>query len=115
MKLTTQPLFSAEVNSSWKCPDAFSVQRALSCTPANLFRHCEFEKLKKRLQVFPIPVPGKFSDELTAIRFVALGARVSGSSSRGQRSWCSWEHENTTERVVTGQFVELLCTAKPPW
>jgi len=73
MKLTTQPLFSAEVNSSWKRPGASSVQCSLSSTPANLFRHYEFGNLKKRLHVFPIPGPGKFSDELTANRFVALG------------------------------------------
>jgi hypothetical protein len=73
MKLATQPLFSAEVNSSWKCPGAFSVQCSLSSTPSNLFLHYESGNLKKRLQVFPIPGPGKFSDELTASRFVALG------------------------------------------
>jgi hypothetical protein len=64
MKLTIKPLFSADVNSSWKRLYASSVHCSLSDTLANLFRYNEFENLKKSLQVFRIPVPGKFSDEL---------------------------------------------------
>jgi hypothetical protein len=51
----------------------------------------------------------------------ALGAHVIDGTKRIQ--FVTWTaqlmelgtHWNSTERVVPGQFMELLCTAKPPW